>query len=407
MKKRLICGLDIGAAKTCLSCATIVGSGKLSHLVAESVPSAGIKDGKITDSKKVSSGIRAALKKLSKINKIRVKRVYVNLDAPDLRVKLSQARLAFKKRTLIKKSHIDQLLNSCIAGQVSLNRRIIHTGLRSFLLDQRSDSINPAGQLAEALQLNIVLVSAPIPTIKTLVKSVNRAGLALEGIVPSGSAQALAFFKHQPREKDDLIIDLGSALTKIYILQNRLLKDLVIIPHGAQEITQQIAVNFKLSFACAEKLKVEYARAHAERSNLTRKIIIKDNSVDKVVQLARLDQVVASRVDNLLQEIKRALSGLDYKNEQLGQIVITGGGSALEGFLERADQVLGRSVKLGFLHSLPVGKIQAASAVYATSVGLIYFALQNKASADFPGRFGFHPLIRTVNWARDFYREYF
>ena len=409
--KDYICGLDIGAAKLCATCGRLGPSGKIDILASQTVPAQGVKAGRIIDGRKLSACVRDAIERLRKMCGFRIRRVYANIDSPDLRAKACEEKVLFEKKTRVKKIHIARLIDSCIFSKLPLNRKVIHTGFRNFILDNRISCIYPEGCKAHEVKLNIVIVSALIPAIKDFIKCIRDAGLILGDMVPSGCAQALAFFDGSAEkisEKNDILIDVGSALTKISLLKDKLLKDMAILPQGAQSITENIAVKLKLSFNCAEQLKIKYGRLLiSENKFFTQKIIIKDKLINRVVQPRQLYEIIALKVEGLLQEIKRALLKLNYEDENIGQIVITGGGSILEGFLERAEQTLGKPVKMGFLSAVKDNRIQAQSALYATSIGLIHSGFKSRDKLNSFTGAKFDPFMRVFNQARGLYQEYF
>lgn len=409
MKKNFICGLDIGAFKTCAACGSLRPSGEMDILATEMVPTEGLKGGRIVDSRKVSACVRAVIEKLRKICGIKVHRVYVNIDTPDLRAKRYKAEAFLGEKTKVKRFHIDRLINSCVSSKASLDRKLIHAGFRNFILDNQTNCIDPEGQEARDIGLNIVIVSALIHTIKSLIKCVKGAGLIVQDLVPSGSAQALGFFRdtNQDTKKSIILIDIGSGLTKITLLKDKLLKDIVIISSGAQSITEDIAVKLKLSLDCAEQLKRKYGRAFCENTFISQKFIVKDKLISKIIQSQRLYEIIALKVDCLLQEVKKALLKLDYEGEKITELIVAGGGSIMEGFLERAEKILAKPVKMGFLSAVNDKHIQARSAIYATSIGLIHFGLKNTTKLSPFSRTKTNSLMHILNRGRNLYEEYF
>ena len=406
MRKDYICGLDIGTSKICATCARVGPCGKIDILGSQTTPTQGMKAGRITDSKKVSACVRETMEKLRKICGFKVRRVYANIDSPDLRAKLCEKIVSFGERTELKESHIERLVDSCISSNVSLDRKVIYTGFRNFRLDNKTDCIYPEGHCAYEVKLNIVLVTAPIRTIKSFINCVRTAGLVLEDIAPSGCAQARSLFKDskQGSRKNDILIDVGGGLTKIFLLKEKAVKDMAILPQGAQNITEALAAGLKLSFNCAEQLKLNYGRAHYENSPLTQRIIVK---AGRIIELRRLSEIIVLKVDGLLQEIKKTLLKLNCEDKKIAEIIITGGGSIMEGFLERAEKVLGKPVKMGFLFAVKDSHIQTQSALFATSIGLIQLGLKNRPGKKSFARLKSSPLIYTLNRTRQLYREYF
>lgn len=409
MRKNLICGLDIGSYKICATCGMIDPSGKIDVLATQTVSTQGLKSGRIINSRKLSDCIRDAVRKLGKMCGMRIRRVYANVDSPDLKAKVYEKQMLFAEKTKVKRSHLDWLINSAIFSKDSLNRKVIHTGMRSFLLDRQSNYADPEGRLAQELELKVVTMSVLIPTIESFVKSVKAAGLILENMVPSACAQAQGFFKDfkPDTEKNNILVDVGSALTKVSLFRGSLVKDLVVFPLGAQSISENIAVKLKVSFDCAEQLKIKYGRTHCEDRFFSQKIIVRDKLVNRIIQPQHLYESIAVKVDYLLQEIKKSLIKLNYGGEALNGIIVTGGGSILEGFLERAEKILGQPVKMGFLSLVKDHRIQSQSAVYATSIGLIQFGFKNRVKLSRLLRAKFNPLAQAFSQARGLYREYF
>ncbi len=361
MKRDFVCGLDIGEHKNCCTCGILQPSGKIDILGSQTVASEGIAGGRIIDEKKVSACIRDVIKRLCKICGIKIRRVYVNINSPDLRVKQ-------------------------IEEETTLNRKVIYL----------------EGSGPEA-----VTVSALIPTINSFIRCIKDAGLILEALVPSGCAQALGFFRdfEATRKKTDLLIDVGAGLTKINLFKGGLLKDIAILPLGAQSITEDIAVKLKLSFDCAEEVKIKYGRAYSKNDPGVERIIVKDKLINRIIERRQLHEAILPKVDFLLHKTKKAL--LDYKDEEITELIISGGGAILEGFMERGQEILEKPLKMGFLYALNHSRIQAQSVLYATSIGLIHYGFKNKGKNVFLGGVESFLLKRIANRTKALYREYF
>ena len=140
---------------------------------------------------------------------------------------------------------------------------------------------------------------------------------------------------------------------------------------------------------------------------MRQKIIGKDKGLNKIIQPQRLYEIIAAKADNLLQEVKKTLSELDYQNQAVEKIIVTGGGSVLEGFLERAEEIFQKRLKIGFLYAVNDHQIQAQSAVYATSVGLIHFGAKFKDKRTKFLKEKNNPITRMLNRAKGLYQEYF
>ncbi len=409
MNRDIICGLDIGTFKICLSCGRVEPSGRIDVLANLALPAQGMDAGRIADSKKLSASVREAMDRLRKLSGLKVRRVYANIDSPDLRVKLCKGEFCFGQKTELKQFHLQQLIDSCISANIPLDRKVIQIGFKNFRLDDKEDSAFPEGRYAYKVNLEIAAISLPIPIIKKFCSCIRDAGLILEDAAPSGCAQAWSLFKNcQPEiKKTVILIDIGAGLIKILLLEDNLAKDIIILPQGARTITEDIAAKIKLSFDCAEQLKLNYGRADYTMGNSTQKIIINDKHTNRIIQPQDLYKIIALRVDCLLQEIKKALLKLNYEREKISEIIITGGGSIMEGFLEKAEEILAKPVKMGFLSGVKDSLIQTQSGLYATSIGLIQLGSNSKLQKNSWARLRFNPFSYILKQTRQLHQEYF
>jgi cell division protein FtsA len=389
MKNRITCGLDVGSAKLCVACGRLKPEGKIDILASHIVASQGKRANEIIDGRKLSACIKDALAEVQKKSGIKVRRVYASIDTLDLKAKTYEKKLTPDEQARVQKRQFDSLISLFISQHTPLNRKVFYTGLPDCMPKARFE---------------VVLVSALIPSINTFIRCIKDAGLILEDLVPSGCAQALSFRRDfQGLTRDNILIDIGAGLTKLSFFKNNLVREITILPFGAQQITEDIAARLKLSGDCAEKLKIKYGRILGENIPHNQRIIVKDKGQDRVVSAQDLHRIIIARVDQLLHKIKKALLKLE---ERQSQIIVSGGGSILEGFLERAEKTFQRDVKMGFLYAVADSTIQAQSALYATSVGLIHYGARNKRRNLFSAkRIGLFKDM--LNQARQLYQEYF
>lgn len=126
-----------------------------------------------------------------------------------------------------------------------------------------------------------------------------------------------------------MILDMGSSSTKVYIVERGILRSSHSINRGSQDITLAISKSMGISLEEAEKMKRDFGIAGP-----------KDNS--------EIQAVIELSTENILTEASRIL--LDYEkryNKAVARVVLTGGAVMLKGFLERAKQSLETEVVPG------------------------------------------------------------
>ncbi len=114
-----------------------------------------------------------------------------------------------------------------------------------------------------------------------------------------------------------MIIDFGASSTKAFIVERGLLKASHMINRGSQEITMSISKSMGISFDESEKIK-------------------RSQGISPTDAAASVLDVSTVTIDFILAEISRFMVGYEKKaGKKVTKIVLTGGGSALRGLLEK------------------------------------------------------------------------
>lgn len=133
-----------------------------------------------------------------------------------------------------------------------------------------------------------------------------------------------------------MIIDFGAGTTKVYVIDNGIIRDSHIINRGSQNITISLSTSLGISISEAEEIKRKFGLTEEEVGSEHKKI-------------------TTTVVEGIFAEANRTL--LKYQrefNKSIDQVILTGGGSILKGLLEVAQQSIDSEVKL----SDPFSKIQ-------------------------------------------------
>jgi len=139
--------------------------------------------------------------------------------------------------------------------------------------------------------------------------------------------------------KPALVIDIGASTTKLFIVEFGIVKMSHVISRGSQTITRTLARSLQLSQTEAETLK--------------RKVGIADPVDHKEVTDASLLVLT-----DIFAEVNRVLLQFQKQyNKNVGQVYLTGGGSALKGVLSFTSQHLETEVILGD----PFSKVESPS----------------------------------------------
>ena len=126
-----------------------------------------------------------------------------------------------------------------------------------------------------------------------------------------------------------MVIDIGAAITKVYIVEYGIVRVSHVINRGSQDVTLGISKSLSISVARAEEIKREQG--------------LESNSDDKgVVKVALLT------LDYIFSEADRVLLNYQRKyNKNVSRVILTGGGAIMKGVIDLARKHLESEVVLG------------------------------------------------------------
>lgn len=126
-----------------------------------------------------------------------------------------------------------------------------------------------------------------------------------------------------------LVIDFGSATTKIYIVEAGIVRESHVINRGFQDITLNISTSLSVPIDLAEQLKRNYGSNKAED----------DKHVGDVATLV---------LDALFSEINTVMVSYQRKHaKNIGLVYLTGGGASMKGMAEKSLQHLSIKTEIG------------------------------------------------------------
>ena len=113
------------------------------------------------------------------------------------------------------------------------------------------------------------------------------------------------------------------------------------IPIGGQHITKDIAKGLSTTLESAERLKTLYGSVITSPSDdyelIDVHILGKDSNQFTQINRSQLNAIIKPRVEETLELIRQKLKEHNLDKKQIRNLVLTGGGSLLEGIEEYAQ----------------------------------------------------------------------
>lgn len=419
MKNNYICALDIGTSKISAALA-ITRAKRIVSIYFDTLALKGIKCGVIIDPINLVNSITSVVKRLKAKSGVKIKYVYVDISGTDIATKHSRAIIPLAERgnKVITHSDIFKVNEQARILGSSLEEEIIHQIPTSYTIDSKCNIINPLGLYSHRLEVDLYLVSGKLSSLQSLNRVVNQAGYEIKDLFFSAIATSEIVFPHSDvlNRGTSVLCDIGSDVTELAVFEDGLLKDLRILNLGGNDLTQQMAQEFKIPLELAEDVKHSHgAIGDYSQINEDKQILVKKNNLYRPLKQKDVSQVLTTKSQAICQAIKSALDET-VALTRISNCVVVGRTVMQEGFLETLEHTLGISVKAGRINHPDISELVAHEDAFAgskylnylTALGILCLALrktQPQVLSDSPPIPNI--LARIVNKFKEVYSEYF
>jgi cell division protein FtsA len=261
------------------------------------------------------------------------------------------------------------------AEQLDLDEdeQVIHVVPRGYVLDGSEGVKNPVGLAGRKVTMRAHVVSGAVSSIQNLLRAVDDCGVKVSRIVLEPLASAEACLLEADREAGVVLLDIGGGTTDIAIFYRGALTHTAVVPIGGESFTSDLAYGLKIPVYKAEELKVRYGTTLSSTIDSVAAVKLDDRHYNA----SFISQILEYRARELFDYVEASLQGTRLGDLIPSGVVLTGGGSLLDGMTDLAEETLGLRARTAVPRRVrgevkPVQKPQ-----YATSVGLLYFSARN------------------------------
>ncbi|MFH0712616.1 MAG: cell division protein FtsA [Candidatus Jorgensenbacteria bacterium] len=400
---RIVTSLDIGSASIKCVVAEEKKDGSLSVLAAVKRPSVGLRRAMLVDVEDATRIFREMAVDLQKISKRAVSDVYVNVNGEHIKPRPSRGVVVVSRADQeIQEDDVERALASSKAIRLTPNYLVLHNIPREFIVDDVGDIQNPLGMTGNRLEASTLIIEAFAPQVNLLVKTLERVGMKVGGLIYSPIAAARAVLSKKQKDLGALLVDFGFGSTSLAVFEENKVLHAKTLPVGVGHVTNDIAIGLKTSVDAAEKIKLTYGFAMARE--ISRRDFINlaefDHSNPGEISKKFVSEIIEIRLAEILDLVNNELKSIGRYGELPGGAVLTGGGVKLAGMTELARRELKLPVQVGFpdLSGFeilnPAHEELLDDPEFATAIGLILWS-QDENHKD-GGTNGFRKFFRNL-----------
>lgn len=373
-----IFGVDIGTTRTTAVVAEMNDEGKLEIMGVGVAESRGLRKGVIVNPEAAAEPIRRAVEEAERMSGLIAESVHVSMSGTLLKGLNNRGIIAITSADRrITRADIKRVIETACVVSLPGGHEIIDVQPQEYIIDGQDGISDPLDMLGTRLEVAVHIITGPITVRQNIVSAVNRAGLLVADVVLEPVAAAEATLTEDEREYGSAVINIGAETTSLAIYQRGAVQHTAIFPLGGTHFTNDIAFGLRTPIPEAERIKRTYGCVLPSLTADSDEVIeVPSVSRRPPRTLSRqiLCEILQPRAEELLgvvyDEIKRA----GYERELSSGIILTGGGSLLQGLADLAEQVFDHPTRLGYPLGISGLSDDIKGPIATTAIGLVLIA---------------------------------
>lgn len=392
----LITAVDIGTTKICVLIARNLGNGQCEIIGIGKAPSNGLARGVVVDIAPAVESIKAAVREAELMAGVTVESAAIGISGSHIHSLNSQGMVAIKHGE-VRKIDVAQVITAAKAIALPEGQQILHVLPQFFTLDNNHRVKDPVGMYAVRMEAQVHIITGSVASVQNLIRCCEMAGIKARDIVLEPLASADAVLSCDEQELGVSMLDIGGGTADFAIYQQGSIRHTRIFMIAGNLFTNDIAVCLRTTRQEAERIKKEHGLAYspllAKNDQLTIDMV---HGMDtQTIWRHELTEILESRAHELFTMVKEEIDKYHLHSYISSGLVLTGGGSLLEGMPELAESILGIPVRVGNPHIPSSFKESLNNPMYATGYGLLVHSIKgSKASLEHIDG----PLIKQVLW---------
>jgi len=380
MKRTKIAAIDVGSTKICTIMADVNDAGELRMLGVGTAESHGLEKGTVANAKDVATSISQAVKKAEKMTGYRLKSAYVGISGEGMSSLNNRGFISIPHNNeLVHATDRKRALDIAQSIEVADDQRLLHVIPRSYTLDGQGHIKNPVGMHGFRLNVETHIVAAPAISVHNLTKCVTNLGISIDGLVLKSLASAEAVLTEDERQRGVVLVDIGGDTTDVAVFKDGSIYHTSTLPVGGYNVTNDIALGLGLPFHIAEEMKITYGNVMPPERDSDDITVTEDGHS---VSYHNLCEIIDARIEELLRLILVQMPQTNYAEAFPSGLVLTGGSCNLPGITELGREAIHLPVRIGTPVNIDNDNDNLRDPAYATSVGLLYWKMNNESSHD-------------------------
>lgn len=381
--KQFSVGIDIGNTKviTCVgkidgSSIDIIGIGKSSNQ--------GIRRGVIVDIEETVSAISASLEEAERMSGVPIENATVGISGPYIESEQSRGVIAVSRPDgEIVEEDAFRALEAARAIPSKPNREVLHILPQYYTVDGTETIKDPVGMTGIRLEVIANIITSSLNAVKSVGRSVEQAGVKISNLVFSPLATAKVLLSRRQMEIGVMLVDIGASTTSFVVYEEGELVTCGVVPVGSMHITNDIAIGLRTHLDMADLIKIRHGYALPDKIGEKEEIDLSkiDKNETGSASVKYVAEIIEARLNEIFLIIRDNLEKNNVNTSLPAGIIITGGGSKLDGLVEMVKDTMRLPAQIGKPEIEITGLIDKLDdPIYSTSIGLMLWDRERNSS---------------------------
>ena len=292
-----------------------------------------IKRGAVYNIEKTYQSVNNIIHKLESVLNTKISRAYVGIGGQSMR-----SYKSIIKRDLLTQSFISNELIDAISQESQeipySDYEVMDNYPQEFIIDSNSISDTPVGVMGTNVEgefLNIIAKTKLRINVETVFANANME-IAEQLISPLQLANNV--LTDAEKRSGCALVDLGADTTTLVVYKNNIVRYLVTIPLGSNNINKDLAT-LPIDEAETEELKLKYCYACQDTERVEdAEIQTYTTSDGRTFDVTLIKNVIEARMGEIIANVNNQIINSDYSGKLLAGLVITGGGSNMKNIVD-------------------------------------------------------------------------
>lgn len=374
-QRRFIGAVEIGTSKVVALVGQLIGERSLNIIGLGQSTALGVKKGEITDFRSVSNSTHAAISTAEKSAGVPIEGVYLSQSGFHLEGFSNRGSVTVSSSSnVVRAEDIRRGVEEAKRKALPPGRVFIHHVQSGFLLDGREVE-KPIGMRGDQIEVCYWHLHGDEKKISDHLHVINGYGVPVQDMIVSSIASGSMIATESEKQHGVLVLDVGCGTTDYVLYRGGRILKTGVVGIGGDHFTNDLSLGLRISAKQAEKLKLDFGKAEIDDSDKGDYVwLIGDLTIgDRPIPKLAIYKILNARAVELFSILLKEFGPLLTSDQVPAGVILTGGGSRMEGLISVATGILGIAVRAGE-NPLWVRE-DLRKPEYSTVLGLLHYGL--------------------------------